>query len=91
MTTPIDGELSFARMPALLRQLDAIAASGELDAARVTRVDSAGLAYLLELTRRARLRHADFVIRNASPALVSLARFFGLVGILRFESSGDTA
>lgn len=87
----IEGELSFARMTALLAQADAIAASGSLDAAGVTRVDSAGLAFLLELTRRARARRVDFVIRNPPPALLALATFFGLTGILRFDPSENPA
>ncbi len=90
MNLTIDGELNFARMPELMKRADGIAASGQLDAAGITRVDSAGLAFLLELTRRARARGSNFVIRNAKPSLVSLATFFGLIGILRFESPGDT-
>lgn len=87
----IEGELTLARMPELLRQADSIAATGGLDAGRITRVDSAGLAWLLELTRRARAVGRDFTIRNATPSLLSLAGFFHLDGILRFDSSGETA
>jgi ABC-type transporter Mla MlaB component len=85
MTTETEGALDFAHMQALLPRVDAIAATGEFDAGSITRVDSAGLAYLLELTRRARVKNIDFVIRNATPSLVSLATFFGLIGILHFD------
>jgi phospholipid transport system transporter-binding protein len=81
----LEGELSFARVPELLRHADALAAGGSLDLGRVTRTDSAGLALLLELGRRGQARGKPLLIRGASKQVVDFASFFGLDKILRFE------
>ncbi len=86
----ISGELTLARVPALLRELKALAAAGVIDLAGVTRVDSAGLALLLELTRRASVQDRSIEWRNAPPALASLATFFGVSGMLHLEATGTT-
>ena len=77
------GELSFATAVPLLEQLDASA--GTLDLAQVTRADSAGIALLLELTRRARARKAELAIVNANEQVRSLAKFFGVDSLLEFR------
>ena len=81
MSAP-QGELSFATAPALLRSLDAAA---RIDLGGVTRCDSAGLALLLELTRRARTRGVTLSLGNANEQLLGLARFFGVDSLLKFE------
>ncbi|MDR3419601.1 MAG: STAS domain-containing protein [Nevskia sp.] len=81
----LEGELSFATVPQLLRQADALLAGGILDLSRVTRVDSAGLALLLELSRRSKSRGARLGIRGADPQILRLAGFFGLDQVLHFE------
>ena len=78
----LTGELSFASVPALLRGL---AATDELDLAAVTRTDSAGLSFLLELTRRAHARSQTLIIRNASDQVRGLALFFGVDSLLNFQ------
>lgn len=81
----IDGELSFARVPHWLAQADALAASGTLDLSRVTEADSAGLALLLELSRRAKARGQTLKLLSPPAQLTELVSFFGLEGVLRFE------
>jgi len=81
----LEGEVCFAGVPLLLKRADQLAATGTLDLSRVTRVDSAGLALLLELNRRCRARGGKLVLRGADERLLRLARFFGLDGILHFE------
>lgn len=82
----LEGELSFARVPALLPQADALAASSPLSLASVTRTDSAGLAFLLELSRRARSRGIELSFSKAPAQVRELAGFFGLDTALRFEA-----
>ncbi|GAC1628778.1 MAG: hypothetical protein NVS9B10_19050 [Nevskia sp.] len=86
MAAALEGELTFARMPALLPQADALLGSPRLSLAGVTRADSAGLAFLLELTRRGRSRGLELGFSSAPPQVLELARFFGLESSLRFES-----
>ena len=87
MAIALEGELSFARVPHWLTQADALAAAGTLDLSRVTRADSAGLALLLELSRRAAAGGKALSLQSAPAQLTDLAGFFGLDGILRFEAS----
>lgn len=81
----IDGALSFARVPHWLAQADTLAAAGSLDLSAITRADSAGLALLLELTRRARARGQTLQLRNPPAQLVELSKFFELDTLLRFS------
>ena len=81
----IDGALSFARVPHWLAQADSLAASGSLDLGAITRADSAGLALLLELTRRAQNSGKKLQLRNPPAQLVELSKFFGLDALLRFS------
>jgi phospholipid transport system transporter-binding protein len=81
----LEGEISFAEVPQLLRRADQLAATGSLDVSRITRINSAGLALLLELSRRAKARGVDLILRGADQRLLRLARFFGLDGILHFQ------
>jgi phospholipid transport system transporter-binding protein len=82
----LTGELSFAQVPALLPRVRAEIEAGsgpvELDLAGVTRVDSAGLALLLELARAARGRGRELRCARAPEQLRRLADFFGLSPLL---------
>ena len=78
----LEGELSFAQVPRQLRLAESLVAGGSLDLSQVTRADSAGLALLLELTRRSR---GSLTIRGANEQVRQLAGFFGLDKILHFE------
>jgi ABC-type transporter Mla MlaB component len=73
----IDGPLTFATLAPHLRELDQ--ARGEnLDLARCTRIDSAGAAYLLERSRRARAKGLHLRVINANQQVRNLLHFFEL-------------
>lgn len=57
-------------------------AAGALDLSSVTRADSAGVAFLLELNRRAQARGIQLRITGANEQIRSLLKFFGLNEIL---------
>jgi len=90
MSAALSGELSFAQVPALLARARAEVEAGsgpiELDLSGVTRVDSAGLALLLELARAARARGRELRCRNAPEQLRRLAEFFGLAPLLALSA-----
>lgn len=79
-------ELSFASVPSWLARADALIADGRLDLSGVRRADSAGLALLLELSRRAKQRGQTLTLQGANPQVTGLAAFFGLEGILHFTA-----
>ncbi|MGQ0618318.1 MAG: STAS domain-containing protein [Panacagrimonas sp.] len=79
----MEGELSFESMPDWLRKADEIVASGTVDLGGVTRVDSAGVAFLLELTRRAGRTGSELNFVNAGNSLKSLLEFFEIDGVLK--------
>ncbi|MDP3295377.1 MAG: STAS domain-containing protein [Nevskia sp.] len=81
----VDGALDFKHVPQWLAKARELAAAGELDLAGVTRADSAGLALLLELTRRAQALGKPLQLRNPPAQLIELSRFFGLDTLLRFN------
>ena len=78
----IQGELTFASVPALLDRAPSLIADGRLDLSGVTRTDSAGLALLLELTRRAKGKIAFIA---PPPQVRDLIRFFDLESALKLE------
>jgi len=79
------GELSFATVPDLLREGDAVF-NGQggvtLDLDQVSRADSAGLALLVEWVRRARARSVPLTICNMTPQLQAMAKVAGLDRVL---------
>ena len=86
----LSGELSFTQVPALLPRARAEIEAGsgpvELDLAGVTRVDSAGLALLLELARAARASGRELRCKNAPEQLRRLADFFELSPLLALSA-----
>ncbi len=86
MAAVLQGDLTFAGMTAWLPQADALSSASPVSLAGVTRADSAGLAFLLELTRRGHRRGIELRFSGAPPQVRELARFFGLEPVLRFES-----
>lgn len=80
---PLSGRLGFAEVGGLLASLDGLAASGSLDLAAITQVDSAGLSLLLELRRRAQRQGRELTLVNAPAQLLDLARFFKLEAALK--------
>lgn len=78
----LSGELSFATVSGHLAQASALIAAPTLDLSGVTRCDSAGIAFLLELQRRAQAANRPLTFTGASPQLQELAQSYGLSGIL---------
>ncbi|HSW11818.1 MAG TPA: STAS domain-containing protein [Solimonas sp.] len=81
----LTGSLDLASVPALMPRADQLAASGRLDVSGVTAVDSAGVAFLLELQRRARRQGKDLVISGAGNRLRQLAVFFEVDSLLQLN------
>jgi ABC-type transporter Mla MlaB component len=79
----LEGELTFARVRDWLPRADELAATGRIDLGRVTRVDSAGAALLLELTRRARRSGRELVFSNAGQPLRGLLEFLQIDDVLK--------
>jgi len=86
MALALSGELTFAtvleKRDALRDELSQPGAAAALDLSGVTRVDSAGLSLLLELTRLARAQHRELRFTGAPEPLQRLAGFFGLSEVL---------
>lgn len=78
----LSGELSFATVPRLLTQAPALMAAPSLDLSGVTRCDSAGIAFLLELQRRTQAAGRPLHWTGASAQLLDLAQAYGLTGIM---------
>lgn len=82
----LSGELTFANASRVLSGArdEVTGGSGpvELDLSAVTRVDSAGLALLLELAREAREAKRELRCTRAPEQLRKLAEFFGLTAVL---------
>jgi phospholipid transport system transporter-binding protein len=86
----VDGELSFATVPDLLERGRAVFAGGssgplELNLGGVTRVDSAGLALLIEWLKVARRARRSIVYVNVPEQMMAMARVSGLEGVLPLE------
>jgi ABC-type transporter Mla MlaB component len=78
----LEGELTFASVREWLARADELASAGRIDLARVTRVDSAGAALLLELTRRAKRDGRELVFADAGQPLRSLLEFLQIDDVL---------
>jgi len=85
MATMLSGDLTLSRIPALLSQAPVLAANAVLDLAAVERTDSAGLAFLIELSRQAQQRGGALQFRNAPAQMQQLAQFFGVDAVLRLN------
>ncbi len=82
-TWRLSGELCFANVNALLMeftQLSLLSKGGILDLHDVTRTDSAGLALLIELLKRA--QNAPITFRNIPAQMQSLATVSGVQELL---------
>lgn len=82
MSQRLQGELSLASVPGRLAEADALARAGTLDLSGITHADSAGLAFLLELTRRARTAGTPLQLTGLPAQLRSLVNFFELDTLL---------
>jgi ABC-type transporter Mla MlaB component len=74
--------LGFATLDALLPRQAQIADKAHFDLAPYARVDSAGIAFLLELQRACRRRGTALVLTGASEQCRRLAAFLGVDTLL---------
>lgn len=88
MAQALSGDLTFAtaleKLEDLRRELSQPGQPATLDLSGVTRVDSAGLSLLLELTRVARAHRRELSFTGAPEPLLRLAGFLGLADVLPF-------
>lgn len=77
-------ELTLPHLPPLLARADQLAAGEVVDLSGVQRADSAGLAFLIELARRARRRGGSLRFQGAAPQVRALVEFFELESALDF-------
>lgn len=75
--------LDLASVPGLMSRADALAASGTLDLSGVQEVDSAGVAFLVELQRRAQRQQRTLAFSGAGERLRRLAAFFEVDTLLK--------
>jgi phospholipid transport system transporter-binding protein len=89
----ISGELTFSTVPDVRRNaLDEVSDNPvQVDLAGITRVDSAGIALLIELIRTVRKRGGDITLTHAPPQLMAIARVSGLDTVLPFVSEGNSS
>ncbi|HSG10417.1 MAG TPA: STAS domain-containing protein [Gammaproteobacteria bacterium] len=81
----LSGELDFGTVPALLQHRGVQMEAGKnltIDLAEVTRVDSAGLALMIEWLRESERKNLDMTFTNVPEQLLSIARVCGLDEIL---------
>lgn len=85
----VEGELTFASVPRIQDESLAWFDSppGTLDLASVERIDSAGIALIIEWARRARLAGGDMKLVNVPAGMTSLSRTAGLGKLLNIDSA----
>lgn len=85
----VSGELSFTTVTALLEQSRPLMDSAQgwlvMELADVNRVDSAGLALLIQWMRMAREKSVDILFRHVPEQLLAIARASDLDQILPLE------
>lgn len=77
--------LDLDSVPALMPRADQLAGAGTLDLSGVAQVDSAGIAFLLELQRRARRQGRTLEFSGAGNRIRQLAVFFEVDSLLQFH------
>jgi len=89
----ISGDLTFATVPDVLRAgYGDLGGDGQVqvDLAGITRVDSAGIALLIDLTQSVRKRGGDISLLHAPPQLMAIAGVSGLEAVLPFADQGKS-
>ena len=79
--------LSFEHAARGYARADELIADGHVDLSGVAQVDSAGIALLLEMKRRAQRAGRPIEFVDAPPQLRSLLGFFGIDGLLGIDKS----
>ena len=79
-----DGALTFDNAAAVLEAAESIdlPASGRIDLTNLRTVDSAALAVLFALKRRAKAHRRTLVFEGIPPMLASLARVYGVEALI---------
>lgn len=88
------GELTFDAVPGLCQDLESVFKRGPrlcVDLSGVERVDSAGLALLIEWTRVVRASGHSLEFVNAPQALLTIARVSGVERLLPFSQTDAEA
>lgn len=87
----VEGPMTFASVPEIQeRSLAWFASPPEaLDLSGVERMDSAGIALVIEWARRAKLAGADMRLVNVPPGMTALAATTGLNRLLNIDSSSS--
>lgn len=81
----LSGELDFDTVPALLQRRGVQMKAGQnltIDLSEVTRVDSAGLALMIEWLRESERKGLEMTFTHVPEQLLSIARVCGLEDIL---------
>jgi phospholipid transport system transporter-binding protein len=88
----LSGELTFTTVPKLWDSHFGSVDSGgvRVDLAGITRIDSAGIALLIELIRAVRKRGGEVSLVNAPSQLMAIATVSGLDGVLPFATEGKS-
>ena len=89
----ISGDLTFTTVPDLLRTgYGDLGGDGrvQVDLAGITRVDSAGIALLIDLARTVRKRGGEISLLHAPPQLMAIAGVSGLEAVLPFATEGKS-
>jgi phospholipid transport system transporter-binding protein len=85
----LPAQLNIAQARAALDALAGEAVSGQgplvVDASALADFDSAAIATLIELRRRARAKGRGFSVSGAPTAMVELAALYGVADLLAFE------
>ena len=79
-----DGALTFDNAAAVLQAAESLdlPQSGRIDLANLRTVDSAALAVLFSLKRRAKAHRRKLVFEGVPPMLASLARVYGVEALI---------
>ena len=78
MPTALSGTLTMQSVPDQLKLADRLIGDGVVDLSGITQADSAGVAFLLELSRRAAAQGRKLRFIGAPLQLLELSRFFEL-------------
>ncbi len=91
-TADVSGDMTFDHVHALLRQAESLLVAGskirQINLAKVQKVDSSGLALLLEWQATARRNNTTLSITQAPADLLSLARLCEAQDLLQLTARG---
>ncbi|MAZ39323.1 MAG: anti-anti-sigma factor [Legionellales bacterium] len=88
----ITGKLNFETVPVIQKQLSRLAPSGALwvvDLSAITYSDSAGLALLTALSRRAKQCNTEIEYRHVPEQMLAMAKVSGLAVVLNLGISNE--